>query len=660
MQVALTINGIQDWMRSFYGRKKLLGIDETTYDNNKVGPKIDFTSSLVSVLKYRKIIFGNATYDTLQFLIDGKDDIIIPIFNRLGLDRYRGTIGEFIDFLYYYIYGDMSALTINQQIMSYVSGLSNNELFGILKPFGYRGPIYKPAMTFAVLTCSTSYLFIRNEGVQLNTERYNQILYQTPSAVWKLFNSYKTNQPSFFGPYLSLSHFPERKMERYLILLHQCVLNNNRILLQRVFDKLGLLSPFDENTHIEELDDYIVDNINIISPILNRKPNMEDPPEIMGMSDRQGFIFLVDYTDVELKRFYDILDLPYKRMARIAEIVINSRRKMWSNINRICSNGNLEDISELVPRNNLPEHERNNLLSYGTPRNHACYSVEELNLSFGTTPEVEFRFFNPDNDPNNRPLPDFPLYSMRQLRILLQDSFDNNGSKEVKELIDKIDLGIKLLNDADLKLSSYKNDYLSMTPEEQNLVINYFVWLFIFGMYSRYWKGPGYEWPNLFKYIDETCTQEQRGLTSQINSISFQDDIIQPSKKYMLKNGETLYNWFINLPRIRYNWSSGDITIGVLTVDPSTVSFENRKDLIYPILLITFKGNYCQSATADMAIQSSYVYLTKVIGLSLQQFNQVIKNYIKRQDQEDFNPIQFKETGHELAVIGGEGQLDFE
>jgi hypothetical protein len=270
------------------------------------------------------------------------------------------------------------------------------------------------------------------------------------------------------------------------------------------------------------------------------------------------------------------------------------------------------------------------------------------------TPDGEFRFFNPDNGP------DFSVYSIRQLSELLRNSNPKESAKTlVLELLKKIDKGLKIISDSNRRLLSYRSDYESMTPDEQNLVLRYFAWLFIFGMYSRYLNGPPEKYPSLFTYREDTCVQDQRSLVAQQNSIDFQDNIIQPSKKMKFKDG-TLYDWIINLPRIRYDWSSGYLSVGVFTGDPNVVSLGERKDLIYPILIATFGSNYCQSATADIAIQCSYVYLTKVFGYSLQDFNQLIRGYLKDERQPDFVPSQFRETGHEVAVLRDENQIEFE
>jgi hypothetical protein len=231
-------------------------------------------------------------------------------------------------------------------------------------------------------------------------------------------------------------------------------------------------------------------------------------------------------------------------------------------------------------------------------------------------------------------------------------------------LLAKIDQGLAYFSNSVSRMKRLSSDYQSMPPQEQSLVRRYFAWMFTFGMYNRYWKGPGTEWPKQFHFSFDKCTQDQRDLISQISGVAFLDEFINPSAKYKFGDG-TLQDWIINLPRIRYEWLTGYASLATFTGD-TNVRVSQRNDLIYTAILRTLDQELCESELSDVTVQSSFVYLTKVIGLSLGELNKLINEYLQEESdrfnikngkqltkitQEPFNPTDFSATEHEIPEI---------
>ena len=346
-----------------------------------------------------------------------------------------------MDFLYYYVYSDMSKLPIPRKILSYISGLSIEQLYDILVPFGYGGPKVRSVLTFAVLTGSTSSYFM-GRTVLLDMERYQWVSQLPRSSIPKLAIYYGIKIPplSFTAPYLYISLCKRQLVEDYLYLFGQYEEHNQDALSNILANKLGLIIINDMSDSAQGILRYVINDISEINFILQRPANLEDPPEIMGMKDEEATKILRQYTDRELYTFYDIPICFMDHAERIRRIILNSKRKTWRLESRICSNDNLLEINQQVPRKELNKDDsQNRFFSYGTPRNHACYSTEELNTSFRYTQGGVFRFFNPDNGP------DFPIYSIRQLRDLLGEYIIRciHKGDAAERLLAKIDEGVR-------------------------------------------------------------------------------------------------------------------------------------------------------------------------------------------------------------------------
>jgi hypothetical protein len=331
---------------------------------------------------------------------------------------------------------------------------------------------------------------------------------------------------------------------------------------------------------------------------------------------------------------------------RIASIVIQSKSLSWGFKDKHCDNLEGIDIVELEPRKKM----RTKRLSYGTPRNYSCYSVDELLTSFNWS-LGQFSFANPDNKPPDQLIDDFSIDSMKQLSLLL------DGKPEYTQLYSRIQLGLIEVTAGKQLLSKLKQTLGTMSAQDIIIIKRYLIWLFLFGMYNRYWKGPGHPWPKRFNYNEaDTCKQETREEIVQKNSKFFFKTIEEADKHIINKTTkETLGTWLKLIPRVKYSWTSTSLNDGNIAkpINNDQEPIDKRLDLIYPVILLTSKGVYCQSDTSDIATQGGFFYYINLFNVNLEGFNHAINEYLGVK-QDPLDPIDFSITGHVEAGTVGE------
>jgi hypothetical protein len=404
--------------------------------------------------------------------------------------------------------------------------------------------------------------------------------------------------------------------------------------------RLGLYYPSDKSLAV--ILSYIKDHAGDSETFFNRPIGMEDPPELIGLGEEKVRDTIKYYTDFELRQFYNISDDRLFGRQLLKYIVDNSKERFWSTENNRCNNDDLLDVVNVEPRGNMEKNDKENpFVSFGGLKDRACYSLEELFFSFREIDDI-FRFSNPDNIPKQNPVPDFPISSMKTLREIISSlqKYNKISGNIGKELITKIDIGLKLVDESKILANALTKEYLSKTPDEQVIIRDYLIWLFLFGMYNRYWEGPGHEWPHQWNDTRETCTTVKRDFNVQQFAIPSFNDFIDN----LVKTNGPLADWIIRLKRVKYDWTSGQALIPRYTGD-ITIPLGQRLDLLYGIVTQTLNNNYCQADASDATTQSSFFYLTKILGYTLEQFNQFIEGYL-RVKQEPFNPSKFTTTGH--------------
>ena len=271
----LSIQGMQQWINYLNSdvpnsnRLRTVDTDKSTKKTLEDRPK-----DLLKALEYKEVydITMGLLVNTTLYISERQFDIR-RLFNLLGLDQYQSTIDDFIDLIYYWNNSDIHISLIRKEIKSYVSGLNNDELLNILKPFGYEGPIRKSCLTFAILTGSVGSTWTSAYNI---ADRYPIIKNYRPLDVWyiaKLYGIEESNE--FRGPYSYIALRDEHPIEKYILFLFQGTEN-----IDIISEKLGLI---DGKTDIIGKKKYFLEGLKDIAPILIRPVGLDDPPDMMNL-----------------------------------------------------------------------------------------------------------------------------------------------------------------------------------------------------------------------------------------------------------------------------------------------------------------------------------------------------------------------------------------
>lgn len=274
-------------------------------------------------------------------------------------------------------------------------------------------------------------------------------------------------------------------------------------------------------------------------------------------------------------------------------------KKIWS-FYRIKNprNTNTMNLTTLLP------HENDNLgdvedpvISYGVQCNYDRYQLSELEETFRLySDDKMFHFRVPDWMPGIKidRCRDFPLSSIKELLDCLK--ITENPSNVVKTLINKINQGLVLMNKAQEKLFGVKTKYELLDDGGKECCKLILFWLFLYGMWLRFWKGPGNPWP--FIGVDDKDQHIKCSETEREAHLLIQNEILK-----MLIISDEVKGFFEMLDIFDYDYQTGDVSV--------SNSYPSK---LFQILEMMNSGNFCLSHGSDIILKSSY-YILKGIFL---------------------------------------------
>ena len=202
----------------------------------------------------------------------------------------------------------------------------------------------------------------------------------------------------------------------------------------------------------------------------------------------------------------------------------------------------------------------------------------------------------------------FPLPSIRELLELLKTTHN----PIFNPLIEKIDYGIKQLSDVQRFVNTLKKRYQTLTPEEQQLVKDYIAWIFFTSMTMRYWKGPGFTYPAIWK---ERGGQELCDLGTRDRNV--QKRLIQRQRILDAMTPE-LREFVLTFPRVSYNFDTGDRAMG-----KETLNFVSQK---------VAEGDMCLADASDRFVQTAYYLMTNFLDIPDAEINNYLREELERID----------------------------
>lgn len=98
-----------------------------------------------------------------------------------------------------------------------------------------------------------------------------------------------------------------------------------------------------------------------------------------------------------------------------------------------------------------------------------------------------------------------------------------------------------------------KRQYDEFTIEQKRVVRIYLAWMFIYSMWMRFCKGPGYPWP-LTKV--NVCRERDRSSPGERDEHIFIQEAVRTSLIESFEDDPVLLEWINGLPAIYYDFNS--------------------------------------------------------------------------------------------------------
>jgi len=364
----------------------------------------------------------------------------------------------------------------------------------------------------------------------------------------------------------------------------------------------------------------------------------------------KNMLTLYQYSDNEVLLFYtphwaERLSNGSRIQTRIFIADVYSENQQWFEwrILRMneeaCDNDNFEDPIMGEARGHgkhglsFAERQLDPFIAYGpsgldeTARRR-CFRVSELETSFtdsGLGPE----FLDPDwrpplpgqaetsvidpltGKPMRRTFPTHTIISLREIlkriverKRILAEPAPEEALVGVQNLLNRIK-DIFKSQDKAKELLDKERQLLTQHPEWHNDLLIYFSWLFLFGMWIRFWKGPGTPYPTVWTEItegnDEYAVRDDN-VIMELNVRGYIIDVLERKNPALLEH-------IRQLPYFYRDWRTGLVTLP----QPELAVHSLRTHLIEGVLDFVQLSDFCMAQASDLLCGSAIVYLTQML-----------------------------------------------
>jgi len=606
--------------RSFYGNDVLYSI-----------PSYETIASLIYMNSVNIVIVTgtyltiHSSYNLMEYLMTQvTPKFIAQVVSFLGFKNLSASIDTYYNLLWYLSTSNIQHIIIEDEKI-YISGLSVNEIIKLLGP-NYKGPRDHASLLFAAVSgTSTSRPDIEN------IEKYKLVRTYSPENVWLLADKFynfvdrETQIVSMYPPYIYVSLQDNSAIERLFVSVDDN--NVDKFLL----DYQMPLPPFSIYT-LERKVKYFKKQIQRYDAIFTRNPNML-PLQIIhreNITIQEIIKMLSPYTLKEILETYEPVNI-WKSWEELLDLLREFSGNLtvtpqWSWRHNFCAN---DDTFNVLDMDLHKDMDKNNLedptISYGIPGNYRCYQILELIAAWNEDEEGIFRFTVPDwtnktkdNITNKMLDKEFPIESIKQLKQLVL-SMPKKWIKEqpknymLTTLSEKVVKGLLSLKILSTIMNKLQKEYNNFDENRKYLVKLYLCWLFIFGMWLRFWKGQGNPWPDTWVENGggDRCTLAERIIHIEIQG--YVRNVILEG----LDADQELKEWVKELPLVDYDL----ITLDAKMVINGEGPIKNINNLIEQII----GGNFCMAHGSDFTIRSSYYLIINILGINTEEN---INNYI--------------------------------
>jgi hypothetical protein len=569
-----------------------------------------------TIIDYR----GRPMY-LMEYLMKQSGSYVNSVLNSLDLPGLANVSMDIKYNLLWYLHvaSDPYGVSLTTPELHYISRLSPEAVRNLL-PASYSGPIDHASLIFAVVSG-----YRTPSPNVLDLPRYGEIVAYPAEAVWALaqqvYHIYN-EEIEIIGewpPHVYVALQLKTNFELPFVMV-----NSSNV--ESFLSRYQIIS----GRRIEDPINYFRHEIINYEPVFTR--NFETylpPPPLTGLTSVQVQDRLAIYTLKEIVDAYEITT-PWSGRQELLNVIETERRggSKWSWRHSYCNNDTTPNLIDIVPHGEMNKDDPNNpTLSYGVIGNYRCYQMEELVESFRTLEDGTFVFGVPDYaqnliDPTTgiQLVDRFPVESIRQLDELLNSAPATYNQKLINELRTKIQEGFDAQNAELQRIRNLRSRYEQMTPAQQSLVNIYLAWVFMFGFWMRFWRGPGYPWTTSVNEMRRQAGRKYRAgghygmcpLERDEHS-AIQHDIYTALRDNYNQD-PVLREWIESLPQgLTERWTKEEWHLG----SPLT-------DFIQRLVL-----GACQQGGGKYIPMSGYFLITRIIGVgTLDGFNEFMNQVI--------------------------------
>lgn len=559
----------------------------------------------LSLIKFNTFKYNNRHKTIIEYLLEKDPLFIVNILRKYGLTNYNpDSNAEIYNLITLINIGRRKIIFENFDLIHYLSNFTKDQLIAlalfIIPREAYNYIIYPWGKEYLLYGMLTGNFTGNVYNYLIDEERYRELIDIEPYKITAHKYFYEDNDNEVI-PYQYLSR----------INIKQNIIETSVDNIDLELNQYQMVAPFDD-----KYDKYYywAGSLPYYNNVLNRGSDIPYPPDLTDMDIETAEQLLSLYTDRELLLYYGTAGINYEtREDLILKIYEQYRGPTWRLNHDKCNNDDKHNYLRDLRSEINKDDPVNPTVSYGTLNDSNCYQLEELIEFFRDDDNGDFHFYNPDWEPNYNILREFPAKSMLDLLSILKVSNFNknitlddlsNLSNLITELKDVINYGLDKIDLVQQELRDRIQEYNNFNEEQKFYANIYLVWLFLFSMWIRFWKGPGNPYPyetNSPNYCEPPIRDENVKLQLFVHSI-------------IIDKNEMVRNWINKLPLISFDWKSPDKT-----------KIRGSGSLILMIADIQ-NGKQCQGIAGDELSSGAYSLITRFIPNM--DINLIINTYL--------------------------------
>ena len=587
-----------------------------------------------------------------------KNEIGELLFN-LNIKSFKGSFADAIQILHLmYIY-NIQQKTKEFERLAFCCSFSHDDLIMLIpKDFLKK---YKNVITEEILGDYVSLIWTLTTWAQIpsiapiaNTMLYLgrcRLTYEIAYNIAKYLYNYDTSEQVFENetPWRFLSSRTPSILEPFIIRLY--AQSPDLIASYKHF----MIFPVSIRTD-KEKKEYILNNLKLYERVFTRvfKPAPPGPEQIKTVKD--ATMFLEQFTDKELVETYKLTQRNWKSRSdlinQLALLNVSTTIEWFftSNINRPPAAN--PPFDPIMQEDFDLNDETNPTIAYGNFYSYRIFTKNMLEYVFETKVDPETgekipraKFSNPIwrpkpahkamefKDEYYDDMEDFTFESIQQLEKLVQ----NAQNPLFDEFLIIIQQALREYVPVKGYILELSNKYNRLNEEGKRQFEWFVCKMLLLGMYTRFWKGPGFDYPhewmenglNTLKHLGPG--DRERLVDQTVKDLNYTEKEAEIQNEIQ-KWGQDVQKMIREIHVFKYLWDTG--TSGY------------TDEVLMKILGICRKGEFCTADISDRILETMYVLSSRVIKWSNEEMNRQLRSIMGNENQKDFVPSALQRSGH--------------